>query len=606
MQVKNTVGPSIYRAAALISLTSLLLLFLPQESDAQAARVIVDGMFEDWAELEPAHTDPADVASETAVDFGRIWIANDEKHLFLRVELNAEVLIQEGNEIVLYLDTDDNVATGLNVRGVGAELSWSFGQRTGTVYLGGRSVEIEHSPIGIVTAPTVSSDGFEIALALDARPDGLNRLFGSSPIRVVLEDATAGDVLPDFPGGVPYTIRDASTLTALVPATFRLSVSTDVRLVSYNVLFDGLFDAARKPAFRRILRALSPDVIGFQEILSHSAAETGQEIAAMLPLPEGQQWYADRFSDLVLVTRYPILESFPIEGTSPDPANAAFLLDLRQEWGTDLLLIVAHPPCCRADDARQIEIDAMMAFVRDAISPGGVLDLPPETPIVLMGDMNLVGFAVQRTTLLSGEIVNQDRFGPSFIPDWDGTGLEDLMPRHVALPMTFTWYNASSSFHPGRLDYIVYTDSVLEPGNRFVLFTPAMDPDSLAVHGLLAGDATLASDHLPVVGDFRYSPTAPTGDSEVDKIRNGVLAVAQIYPNPARGTATISYVLARMASIRLTVFDAMGRRVQQSTELQPAGAHHIDFDVTDWPAGVYFYRIQADEEAVTRQMAVVK
>jgi exonuclease III len=146
-----------------------------------------------------------------------------------------------------------------------------------------------------------------------------------------------------------------------------------------------------------------------------------------------------------------------------------------------------------------------MAFIRDAKAPGGMVDLTPKTPIIIVGDLNLVGYAQQLKTMLSGEIVNVTPFGPAFKPDWDGSNFADLMPRHTDSPMTYTWRDDNIAFNPGRLDFMIYSDSVLRLGNRFVLFTPAMTADSLAAHDLQPQDVPTASDHLPVVSDFMLS-----------------------------------------------------------------------------------------------------
>ena len=138
-------------------------LALTNGAQAQAARIFLDGSFGDWDNLNPAHIDASGDAPASGVDFTRLWIANDQQYLFLHFELGVETLIQEANQIILYLDTDDDPATGQPVHGIGAELMWSFGQRTGVFTQGSVSQQIGHSALGIVTAPTVSATAFEVA-----------------------------------------------------------------------------------------------------------------------------------------------------------------------------------------------------------------------------------------------------------------------------------------------------------------------------------------------------------------------------------------------------------------------------------------------------------
>jgi exonuclease III len=237
-----------------------------------------------------------------------------------------------------------------------------------------------------------------------------------------------------------------------------------------------------------------------QEIYGHAAEETRDVIAEMLPDdPDGSaiEWQASAVeSDIVVVSRYPIIDTFPIGG------NGAFLIDPGEAYEKDLFLIVAHLPCCGSNEGRQREIDEIMAFIREAKEPGGVLDLHPGTPIVIMGDLNLVGYNQQLETLLTGDIVNTEDHGPAFTPDWDGTDLTDLLPIHTHLPMAYTWYNDNAYYWPGRLDYIIYSDSAAEPAKSFVLWTDAMPTRTLLDYGLEKGDTDRASDHLPVVCDL--------------------------------------------------------------------------------------------------------
>jgi hypothetical protein len=122
--------------------------------------------------------------------------------------------------------------------------------------------------------------------------------------------------------------------------------------------------------------------------------------------------------------------------------------------------------------------------------------------MVVAGDMNLVGGARQVRTLVAGEIADEGTFGPSRPPDWDGTAFADADPRHAGGLDTFTWRAAEDSFAPGKLDYIIYSDSVLTLGNGFVLATEELEPLILERYGLHPRDTLDASDHLPVVADF--------------------------------------------------------------------------------------------------------
>jgi hypothetical protein len=227
-----------------------------------------------------------------------------------------------------------------------------------------------------------------------------------------------------------------------------------------------------------------------------------------LGLSDAWTW-AKQGRDLVLGSRYPILDTHEIPGYD-DYRSGAFLLDARDALGAKLLAINMHPPCCNygpdgdepsSNTQRQRVVDGVVAFLRDVKQGEGPFGLAPDTPIVVLGDMNFVGDAQQPRTLRTGDIVHNDRFGPDAAPDWDGSPLLDTKPRQVSAPMHTTWIDASSSFPPGRLDYAFVSDSVLDVVHEFVLHTPVLSEQTRSAYGLRAEDTNTASDHLPVVID---------------------------------------------------------------------------------------------------------
>lgn len=480
---------------------------------ADQAPISIDGDLADWGSVAPALVDPAGDGGASGVDFGRLALADDDRFLFIRVETGAEFDLAENNDLVLYLDTDADETTGLAVAGIGAELQWHFGLRTGTFFHAGGSATVGHADLRFRAGPTTTATEFEMALGLSALPDGSHPLFLGSTVRLLLRDeAPGGDQVPDDPTTLLYALG-AGTLPPETPVPIDRLQSSDLRLASWNTKNDSLWSPGQQDRFRRQIVAVDPVIISFQEIYDHTADETRQLIAQWLPGQPGESWFAAGVADCKTISRFAVLGAWPLDG------NLAVLLDTATALGGEMLLINAHLPCCSNDAGRQAEIDRIMAFIRDAEQPGGILDLAPGTPIVLTGDLNLVGSSQQLLSLHTGDIVNEGVFGPDFTPDWDGSDLADILPRQTELRMGYTWRNDFSSFWPGRLDFVIFTDSALAAANRFVLYTPEMSATVLAKHGLLADDS-LASDHLLFCADFRPpgTPADLNGDGVVDVI----------------------------------------------------------------------------------------
>lgn len=479
--------------------TALALVSQPALAEAPYA---VDGLIEDWGDAAPAWTDA--IGNGERIDIGRVWVRSDAERVTLRFEVAQHINLQSANEVTLIIDGDGDASTGQSVQGLGAEVSWTFGRKKGTMWRGDGAKSIGQSDIGLRQAPTVSSGQFEISL-LRRVADG-TALIPGPVASLVLVDGSGekGDRAPDE-GAIRVALSDAAPPPPL-PVSLERRRPDDVRILTWNVLFDGLF---KRPApFIRVLRAVDPDIICFQEIWSHTAADAADHVS--LAIPEAT-WHGAHTTEGIIVSRYPILESQAVD----EAGNYWALVDLPDDrYAADMSVVSAHPPCCDKEKERQRELDAIAAWVRDLATPGG-REIPQGTPIVVAGDMNLVGSERQLRTLLAGEIVDEATFGPSRPPDWDGTPLADAMPRLAGGRDTYTWRDATSPFAPGRLDYIVYSDSVARLGNAFVLATESLDAETLMRYGLRAGDTLEASDHLPVVADLALAGArARAGSSE--------------------------------------------------------------------------------------------
>lgn len=462
---------------------------------SQAAAIVVDGNDRDWSNLSTRYNDTDD--GDGRIGIQKLWMAHTDQHLFLRLTFDRRIDLLENNNLTLYLDTDNNPNTGASSLGLGAELEWTFGQRTGRL----RGQEISHDDIGVSSLPTVRANAFEIALDRSA-----DSVFSGDSLRVGL--STNGDRLPDEDGGLGYVFSDTDAV-ADAPS-LDASPASGVRVLSYNVLGGSIFEPDVQPNFRRILDAIGPDILGLQEV-PQSASQTEQVAKNELGIPAAWDWdKTDTNTDLVLGSRYPIQDRHIIPGTE-NTSSAAFLLDTQDALGDKLIVVLMHPPCCNGeggpnelsrDEKRQLVVDGVAAFLGDVKQGNGPFGVQSGTPMTVIGDMNFVGDPQQPRTLRTGEIVNTGRFGPSASPDWNGSPLLDTNPQQVAAPFHTTWTYSESSFSPGRLDYIYMTDSVLKASHEFVLNTQRLSDATLTENGLQRNDTVVASDHLPLVVDL--------------------------------------------------------------------------------------------------------
>ena len=464
---------------------SLCILLSPALS-AQSHDIVIDGRMDDWKEVSPLIQYPETGPGNTLRLKG-LWLADDDTYLFIRFELDREILLQENNGLALYLDIDGKGATGDLA---GAEIAFNFGERKGWIQDGEESLPIEYEALDLYSAPSTFSASFEISISWKAHP-WLEALgFGYHTLGIMLFDKSAKEILchslyrPSLQPRPPYIL---TTLGKAAP--------DHVRLVTHNVN-KRHFLPDKKEAFSRVYGALDPDILLLEEAYDGNAGEILDYFREALGPSE--TWYAAKegAEATVVLSRYPVTTVCALGN------SAAYLIDLRPERETELALVVLSMPCCREDSARQAEADQIAAFVRDWQLPGTPGRLAPGTPIVLAGDANLVGPLEQLLTLTEGAIRDTTAYGQGLGPDWDGSSFADLCPLQLQRPVAATW--RGKGFSPSRLDYILYSDYVLKIGRRFVFDTGGLTPELLRKYGLHPTDGPATYKHMPVVADLIF------------------------------------------------------------------------------------------------------
>jgi len=550
--------------------------------------IVIDGLFDDWQEVPVTITDPE--GDYNYDDWAELKITNDDDFIFFKISLHSEeTLLQNWNNFYLYIDADRDSLTGHPFRGLGTELAWHFGYRTGQYFEQDGIIDLWQNDITLRQAPTVTSTEFEIAIARGSfvlsDPDSIAVIFSSF--------YDTGDYMPDSWGGVVYQLDT----TVVGPAEPILLEKTGTRLVTYNTLNTGILESDRQPKFQRIIQALDPDIIALQE---HSEwNEIGDIISSWFPEDTWYQGYT--FRDLVVLSKYPIINQANLISSE---RTMCALLQTDDPINPYLLILNSHFSCCDNDDDRHEQVDELVQVLREwRLNDNGPFDLPEGTPMFHVGDFNFVGYREQIETVTAGNIQDEGNYGSDFPLDWDGTAITDLFSRQTHKRMAYTWRSDGSSFNPGKLDYVLYTDSNLSILNHFVLNTLAMPDSILNEWELEAEDTNEASDHLPRIVDFMVTDLGITG--ELDLPQQYILS--HPYPNPFNPQVMIPITLAREAHIQLRIYDIHGRLVISiADDVLPAGKKLFSWDGSQYPSGVYIVRCQAGHVMQTEKIILLK
>ena len=114
---------------------------------------------------------------------------------------------------------------------------------------------------------------------------------------------------------------------------------------------------------------------------------------------------------------------------------------------------------------------------------------------------------------------------------------------------------------------------------------------------------------------YIYAGTFPNGIvyrrnlneiTSINNIKNNIpdkFSLSQNYPNPFNPSTIISYQLPKSGEVKLIIYDAIGREVKTLVnEQQNAGSYQVEFDGSNFPSGVYFYKLTSSEFNDTKRM----
>jgi len=204
-------------------------------------------------------------------------------------------------------------------------------------------------------------------------------------------------------------------------------------------------------------------------------------------------------------------------------------------------------------------------------------------------------------------------------------GQEAVLPGgftvNVPVPVFIQAFNAVRAATGVALSWDLWADEPVA-GFRLVRRAATTGPEDTITTGLLppevrefvdatAGDEAYTYALIVVLGDGSElrSGAAQVGPEGAPQART---SLAQNFPNPFNPTTRIGFALEAAARARLAVYDASGRRLAVLVDRDlAAGPHEVTWDATDdrglrVASGVYFYRLTAGGQTLTRKLTVLK
>lgn len=188
-----------------------------------------------------------------------------------------------------------------------------------------------------------------------------------------------------------------------------------------------------------------------------------------------------------------------------------------------------------------------------------------------------------------------------------------------------------STFKPGEPVYFViyYSDQLRNVQSTYQVYTPENTLFNQWTHSLTQADHYAASwwgwsNSLPQsasIGTWRFVVTFngefythyftvsnTTDVTELEGIPTE-FNLSQNYPNPFNPVTKIRFAIPSntQENISLKVFDVLGNQIADLlNESKNAGIYEVEFDASNIPSGIYFYRLAASNFVKTNKMILIK
>jgi hypothetical protein len=115
-------------------------------------------------------------------------------------------------------------------------------------------------------------------------------------------------------------------------------------------------------------------------------------------------------------------------------------------------------------------------------------------------------------------------------------------------------------------------------------------------------DGTEASNTIVVIQDN-------TGSSLPNSIVNSPTEffLSQNYPNPFNSETSIKFIIPQMEEVKIVLYNMLGEEEEiLFNEIRTAGKYTIKFDCSNYPSGLYFYKMSTNRYSETKKLLILK
>lgn len=409
------------------------------------------------------------------------------------------------------------------------------------------------------------------------------------------------------------------TLIVFLFTSVSLFAQDTIKILSWNLLGYKAAPSSRDQYFRKVIKAVNPDIIVVNEIDGQSTVTGFLNNVANYYTPAlySAATYINGFdTDNALFYKSSKLQftlNYAISTPQGRDINLFVMRDIVQNVTFNVLGCHLKAGNTATDAQRRAgEVTALRVFT-NAQTPG--------TFNVIVGDFNLYASTDSAYKVLTA--ITPGNTGHFIDPD----------------PLTGVWNNSTYRAHhtqstrtrqlsdsgstggmDDKFDLVLFSKGIVDGNGAMTYIANSYKPygndgnhynDSInkrpntAVPDSIADALCYASDHLPTVSMFRIYNGVSV--NQISTVIPDKFELRQNYPNPFNPETKIKFDIQKSGYVRLSVYNSLGQKITELVNQNlSAGQYETNWNAKDFASGIYIYRLETENFTQTKQMLLVK
>lgn len=129
----------------------------------------------------------------------------------------------------------------------------------------------------------------------------------------------------------------------------------------------------------------------------------------------------------------------------------------------------------------------------------------------------------------------------------------------------------------------------------------------LNVGGPLTAYYKIAAKNGNRLSNFTSILSTSAGFNKTNNAINYKYEISQNYPNPFNPTTTIKYQVPKTTSVSIKVYDVLGNELSElANKIHGPGFYELDYNAINLSAGIYYYKMQADNFVNIKKFVLLK